>query len=834
MMDPEMSQVNFRATTIDADRSCVCPNSLSRTSSVSSPGSISGIPSVAAAAAGSSTGSSCYGNFLWNVVGESLNCQLIEEDSQLQLALARRFSAASAAMDDPDFSLIGNTRALAGGRRVETMEYRYWVTNCLSYEDRIDDGFYDIWGMSPYVWSMCTDSNELGHMPLLDELRSVHPSSDLSIEVVLVDRKTDPDLRELEDEVLRMAYSSDEIADLASKLGKLVANVMGGSVLTEEDLLEGWLIYTGKLMQLSGSIVLPIGALRQGLCRHRALLFKVLADSVGLPCRLVRGNSYCSKFDAGMAVVKDSDDRECMVDLYNEPGLLLPLDERTVVPPAVIAPPLQFESSSPFVGHNSKVKNQFSCDLRSRLDAVNRVGYPLVNLTELPNYSVATCPYRRNAVESHVALTAAQDLYSEGKLEDKAYQRFTKLSGKERDDARSQRVSPKVPEAVRISKLKYLSAECQKPCNAERIASNMVWPHDHPGPEEDRMAGVHKDMNVKPCSLVTIIHDTNSIAGSKLTTDAKAENRDTTRSHVGTFSRDVNERLSSENVHKAGKMLDWVSNDFEIQWHDILLGERIGQGSYGKVYRADWQGSDVAVKIFLDQDFKEEALEEFRREVAIMRRLRHPNIILFMGAVTKPPNLSILTEFCPRGSLYRLLHRTDREVDERRRIRMALDIAKGLNYLHRSSPPVVHRDLKSPNLLVDKYWTVKVCDFGLSQMKHNTFLTSKSGAGTPEWMAPEVLRNEPSDEKSDVYSFGVILWELATLQQPWAALSPIQVVGAVGFQHRRLPIPDNVDPEIANIIHACWFSDPKSRPAFYDIMQKLKLLQRLTLSQPNH
>ncbi|XP_057446861.1 serine/threonine-protein kinase CTR1-like [Lotus japonicus] len=161
-------------------------------------------------------------------------------------------------------------------------------------------------------------------------------------------------------------------------------------------------------------------------------------------------------------------------------------------------------------------------------------------------------------------------------------------------------------------------------------------------------------------------------------------------------------------------------------------------------------------------------------KVAIMKRVRHPNVVLFMGAVTKCPHLSIVTEYLPRGSLYRLIHRpaSGEILDHRRRLRVALDVAKGINYLHCLKPPIVHWDLKSPNLLVDKNWTVKVCDFGLSRFKANTFIPSKFVAGTPEWMAPEFHRGEPSNEKSDVYSFGVILWELVTMQQPWSGLSP--------------------------------------------------------------
>ncbi|KAJ1383261.1 Serine-threonine/tyrosine-protein kinase, catalytic domain [Sesbania bispinosa] len=100
----------------------------------------------------------------------------------------------------------------------------------------------------------------------------------------------------------------------------------------------------------------------------------------------------------------------------------------------------------------------------------------------------------------------------------------------------------------------------------------------------------------------------------------------------------------------------------------------------------------------------------------------------------------------------------------------------------------------------------EVGDFGLSRLKHETYLTTKTGRGTPQWMAPEVLRNEPSDEKSDVYSFGVILWELATEKIPWDNLNSVQVIGAVGFMNQRLEIPKDVDPRWASIIESCWHS----------------------------
>jgi hypothetical protein len=269
---------------------------------------------------------------------------------------------------------------------------------------------------------------------------------------------------------------------------------------------------------------------------------------------------------------------------------------------------------------------------------------------------------------------------------------------------------------------------------------------------------------------------------------------------------------------------DLVDDGWEINADELQLGTRIGIGSYGEVYRGQWRQTDVAIKVFLDQELGARMLESFRKEVAIMKKLRHPNIVQFMGACSKPPNLCIVTQYVSRGSLFKLLHRSEANpinMDERRRLQMALDVARGMNYLHTCRPPVIHRDLKSPNLLVDKDMTVKVCDFGLSRVRHATVLSAKSQAGTPEWTAPEVLQGKPCNEASDVYSFGVILWELHTGEEPWTDKSAMQVVGAVGFANERLPVPEGMKPGLADLMQRC-FGPSEDRPSFSEIISILK------------
>ncbi|GJY40459.1 PAS domain-containing protein tyrosine kinase family protein [Tanacetum coccineum] len=269
--------------------------------------------------------------------------------------------------------------------------------------------------------------------------------------------------------------------------------------------------------------------------------------------------------------------------------------------------------------------------------------------------------------------------------------------------------------------------------------------------------------------------------------------------------------------------------DCEIQWEDLIFKEEMRHGSFARVYRGLWNGSvnpyypeaDVAVKVYFGNQYSEKVLQDYNKEIDIMKRLRHPNVLLYMGSVCSQDKLAMVTELLPRGSLFNVLHNSGHNLDIKRRLRMAADVARGMNYLHHRNPPIVHRDLKSSNLLVDKNWSVKVGDFGLSKLKHATFLTARSGRGTPQWMAPEVLRNEPSNEKSDVFSFGIILWELVTQRVPWNNMNPLQVVGIVGFMDRRLDLPEDIDPSLSSIIQDCWQSNPTLRPSFENIMLRL-------------
>jgi serine/threonine protein kinase len=210
---------------------------------------------------------------------------------------------------------------------------------------------------------------------------------------------------------------------------------------------------------------------------------------------------------------------------------------------------------------------------------------------------------------------------------------------------------------------------------------------------------------------------------------------------------------------------------------------------------------------------------EFAQEVYIMRKVRHKNVVQFIGACTKPPNLCIVTEYMSGGSVYDYLHKHKGVFKLPALIGVAMDVSKGMSYLHQNN--IIHRDLKTANLLMDENGTVKVADFGVARVKAQSGVMTAE-TGTYRWMAPEVIEHKPYDHKADVFSFGILLWELLTGKIPYEYLTPLQAAVGVVQKGLRPTIPKHTHAKLSELLQKCWQQDPALRPDFSEILETLQ------------
>ncbi|XP_071741878.1 serine/threonine-protein kinase STY13-like [Rutidosis leptorrhynchoides] len=259
----------------------------------------------------------------------------------------------------------------------------------------------------------------------------------------------------------------------------------------------------------------------------------------------------------------------------------------------------------------------------------------------------------------------------------------------------------------------------------------------------------------------------------------------------------------------------------------LFIGTKIGEGAHGKVYEGRYKDRIVAIKVLTRGSNTEErtALEgRFAREVNMMSRVKHDNLVKFIGAC-KYPLMVIVSELLPGMSLRKYLGSIrPNQLDLRLALNFALDIAQAMECLHANG--IIHRDLKPDNLLLtENQKSVKLADFGLAREETVTEMMTAE-TGTYRWMAPELYstvtlrqgEKKHYNNKVDVYSFGIVL---VTNRMPFDGMSNLQAAYAAAFKQERPNLTDDISPELAFIIQSCWVEDPNLRPSFDQIIRMI-------------
>ena len=260
-----------------------------------------------------------------------------------------------------------------------------------------------------------------------------------------------------------------------------------------------------------------------------------------------------------------------------------------------------------------------------------------------------------------------------------------------------------------------------------------------------------------------------------------------------------------------------------IKLQQLQLLDVIGQGGFGAVFRGKWKarkGEVVAVKKCTIAGTRENPV--IPREVQILSSVsEHPNIISFYAIAFNYPDMFIVTEFAEKGSLFNYLHKEKQVPTVNQSLAWALEVAQGMEHLHNHD--IIHRDLKSANILLSAAMAAKVCDFGTARyLSHTTMQTRE--AGTYRWMAPEIMEAVEANisKKCDSFSYGMVVYELLVLQVPYYDTPGDAVVGMKVMQGERPPIPPMIPEYLHPLLTACWDKDPQKRPPFHDIVLGLK------------
>ncbi|XP_030623247.1 tyrosine-protein kinase ABL1 [Chanos chanos] len=262
---------------------------------------------------------------------------------------------------------------------------------------------------------------------------------------------------------------------------------------------------------------------------------------------------------------------------------------------------------------------------------------------------------------------------------------------------------------------------------------------------------------------------------------------------------------------------------WEMERTDITMKHKLGGGQYGEVYEGVWKKYNLTVAVkTLKEDTME--VEEFLKEAAVMKEIKHPNLVQLLGVCTREPPFYIITEFMTHGNLLDYLRECNREeVNAVVLLYMATQISSAMEYLERKN--FIHRDLAARNCLVGENHLVKVADFGLSRLMIGDTYTAHAGAKFPiKWTAPESLAYNKFSIKSDVWAFGVLLWEIATYgMSPYPGIDLSQVYELLEKDYR-MDRPEGCPEKVYELMRACWKWNPAERPSFAETHQAFETM----------
>ncbi|CAF1659080.1 unnamed protein product [Rotaria magnacalcarata] len=281
---------------------------------------------------------------------------------------------------------------------------------------------------------------------------------------------------------------------------------------------------------------------------------------------------------------------------------------------------------------------------------------------------------------------------------------------------------------------------------------------------------------------------------------------------------------------KAKEIAEEEHAFLHIPFHDLLQEKRIGQGGFADVYRGRWLSRDheVAIKVIRIQFLDDRIKGDLVNEISMMHQIHYDHILNIFGACMEPNNYALIVEYMSLGSLYDILGQKLFQFTWSDRCSIANQMTKGINYLHKLPKPILHRDIKSLNILMTEHgkgFLVKVADFGLAKIRRETSRQSSSDplVGTFPWKAPELLNMGRHTEASDVYALGIVFWELCTECEPYEEADD-STISAFVMRGARLAIRTNIPRQFADLISSAWAHEPKKRSTCQQILNLIKAI----------